>query len=116
MRCPACRHENPAPAKFCLECGTRLVVSCANCRTELPPSEKFQHPALGLVLEMPAGWKTKNTPAAAIATEPNGRAAVALQPAAEGDDPLNGARADGLVKSRWANSREESSQVSPQSS
>ncbi len=56
----------------------------------------FQHPALGLVLEMPAGWKTKNTPAAAIATQPNGRAAVALQPAAEGDDPLNGARADGL--------------------
>ncbi len=41
MRCPACRHENPAPAKFCLECGTRLVVSCANCRTELPPSAKF---------------------------------------------------------------------------
>jgi hypothetical protein len=41
MQCPACRHENPAQAKFCLECGARLVVSCSNCRTELPPSAKF---------------------------------------------------------------------------
>src|SRR5881628_401084 len=41
MPCPACRHENPAQAKFCLECGTRLVVSCSNCRAELPPSAKF---------------------------------------------------------------------------
>src|SRR6059036_1680392 len=41
MQCPACRHENPAQAKFCLECGTRLVVSCSNCGTELPPSAKF---------------------------------------------------------------------------
>src|SRR5438876_3633508 len=41
MQCPACRHENPAQAKFCLECGARLVVTCANCGTELPPSAKF---------------------------------------------------------------------------
>jgi hypothetical protein len=36
MQCPACRYENPAPAKFCLECGASLVVPCPNCRTELP--------------------------------------------------------------------------------
>src|SRR5438445_10137631 len=41
MACPACRHENPAQAKFCLECGARLVVSCSNCGTELPSSAKF---------------------------------------------------------------------------
>jgi len=41
MQCPACRYENPAPAKFCLECGASLVVPCPNCRTELPPSAKF---------------------------------------------------------------------------
>src|SRR3989454_1101809 len=41
MECPACRHENPAQAKFCLECGARLVVSCSNCGTELPSSAKF---------------------------------------------------------------------------
>src|SRR6058998_1889692 len=41
MACPTCRHENPAQAKFCLECGARLVVSCSNCCAELPPSAKF---------------------------------------------------------------------------
>jgi predicted Zn-dependent protease len=56
----------------------------------------FQHPGLALALDMPAGWKTKNTPAAAIAMEPDGRAAVALQLAADGNDPLAGAREDGL--------------------
>jgi predicted Zn-dependent protease len=56
----------------------------------------FQHPDLGLALEMPAGWKTKNTPATAIAMQPNGRAAVALQLVAEGDDPVKGAREDGV--------------------
>jgi predicted Zn-dependent protease len=56
----------------------------------------FQHPGLALALEMPAGWKTKNTPVAAIASEPDRRAAVALQMAADGNDPLAGAREDGL--------------------
>jgi class 3 adenylate cyclase/tetratricopeptide (TPR) repeat protein len=41
MRCPACRHENHAPARFCLKCGASLVVPCSNCGTELPPSAKF---------------------------------------------------------------------------
>jgi len=56
----------------------------------------FQHPDLGLALEMPAGWKTKNTPDAALAMQPNGRAAVALHLVAKGDDPAKGAREDGL--------------------
>jgi GAF domain-containing protein len=25
MQCPRCQHENPPPAKFCLECGTRFA-------------------------------------------------------------------------------------------
>ena len=29
MQCPACRHENPAQAKFCLECGERVTASGA---------------------------------------------------------------------------------------
>ncbi len=41
MQCPACRHENPPQAKFCLECGARLAVICSNCGTELPLSAKF---------------------------------------------------------------------------
>ena len=41
MLCPRCRHENPARAKFCLECGQRLALACAACGTELPETAKF---------------------------------------------------------------------------
>src|SRR5215207_9395365 len=41
MQCSRCQHDNPAVAKFCLECGTRLVLRCAQCSTELPTSAKF---------------------------------------------------------------------------
>jgi class 3 adenylate cyclase len=41
MRCPRCQHENPAGAKFCLECGARFAVACAQCGTQLPAGAKF---------------------------------------------------------------------------
>ncbi|HEX5023176.1 MAG TPA: zinc-ribbon domain-containing protein [Candidatus Binatia bacterium] len=41
MRCPHCQHENPSGAKFCLECGTRFVLTCTKCGTELPAGAKF---------------------------------------------------------------------------
>jgi hypothetical protein len=40
-RCTQCRHENPADAKFCLECGYRMALACAACGTELPVGPKF---------------------------------------------------------------------------
>jgi hypothetical protein len=40
-RCPQCQHENPGDAKFCLECGRRLALSCGACGTELPAGAKF---------------------------------------------------------------------------
>ena len=40
-RCPQCQHENPADAKFCLECGRRVALSCGACGTELPVGAKF---------------------------------------------------------------------------
>jgi predicted ATPase/class 3 adenylate cyclase len=40
MRCPNCQTHNPANAKFCLECGNRLIV-CANCGTVNLPIAKF---------------------------------------------------------------------------
>ncbi len=40
MRCPNCQTVNPAHAKFCLECGTRLN-GCPNCGTINPPGAKF---------------------------------------------------------------------------
>src|SRR5262245_33066842 len=41
MRCPRCQHENPAHAKFCLECGARFAAACAQCGTSLPGGAKF---------------------------------------------------------------------------
>ena len=41
MLCPRCRHENPARAKFCLECGQRLAPACVACGAELPETAKF---------------------------------------------------------------------------
>ncbi len=40
-RCAQCRHENPADAKFCLQCGHRLALVCEACGTELPVGAKF---------------------------------------------------------------------------
>src|SRR5687767_7158705 len=31
MRCPRCRHENRAAAKFCDECAEPLTKGCSNC-------------------------------------------------------------------------------------
>ena len=41
MRCSRCQQENPPQAKFCLECGTRFVLTCTKCGTELPTGAKF---------------------------------------------------------------------------
>ncbi len=40
MRCPNCQTINPPEAKFCLECGTRLLI-CPNCGTVNLPVAKF---------------------------------------------------------------------------
>jgi len=41
MLCPNCQTENPANAKFCLNCGTALALRCSNCQAELPSGAKF---------------------------------------------------------------------------
>jgi class 3 adenylate cyclase len=41
MRCPNCQTENPANAKFCLNCGHALTQRCSNCGTELPAGARF---------------------------------------------------------------------------
>ena len=41
MPCPACRHENPPQAKFCLACGAPFAHRCGHCGTELPQSARF---------------------------------------------------------------------------
>jgi class 3 adenylate cyclase len=41
MKCPWCQHENPPQAKFCLECGARVALTCTKCRSELSAGAKF---------------------------------------------------------------------------
>ena len=41
MKYPRCKHQNPSQAKFCLECGVRLALTCHKCRCDLPVGAKF---------------------------------------------------------------------------
>jgi Adenylate and Guanylate cyclase catalytic domain/Double zinc ribbon len=41
MTCPRCRHDNPADAAFCQECGTRLEAACPSCGTPNQLGAKF---------------------------------------------------------------------------
>jgi len=41
MQCPRCQHENPAKAKYCNGCGTRLDVICSRCGQPNPPGSRF---------------------------------------------------------------------------
>src|SRR5207302_6987326 len=41
MQCRQCRHDVPADAQFCPECGARLAVACPECGTDNGPGYKF---------------------------------------------------------------------------
>jgi class 3 adenylate cyclase/tetratricopeptide (TPR) repeat protein len=41
MKCPRCQQDNPAHARFCLGCGSRLALGCAACGAELPGNARF---------------------------------------------------------------------------
>ncbi|HKZ08046.1 MAG TPA: M48 family metalloprotease [Methylomirabilota bacterium] len=65
----------------------------------------FLHADLDLALQTPAGWTTANTPKAAGAVAPEQAAAVLLQAVGRGNDPVAGARADGLTEPQVAKLR-----------
>src|SRR5262245_52921622 len=50
MKCQGCQAENPAPAKFCEQCGIPLARACSNCGSQLSSGARFcaecGHPAL----------------------------------------------------------------------
>jgi serine/threonine protein kinase len=41
MRCSTCQRENPAEARFCLQCGAPFSARCASCGRELPGDARF---------------------------------------------------------------------------
>jgi class 3 adenylate cyclase/tetratricopeptide (TPR) repeat protein len=53
MQCPGCRQHNPATARFCATCGTRLAAGCAACGAALPSGARFC-PACGVAVAPPA--------------------------------------------------------------
>ena len=79
MRCPNCQTINPPQAKFCLECGNRLVV-CPNCGTVNLPFAKF---CIECGTALTAGvTNTSPLPQGAINPSPtNGNTLTALQSA-----------------------------------
>ena len=59
--CPSCRRENADTARFCVSCGTALVVACSECGAEVPPGADFC-PACGAPVtpqQAPAGEERK---------------------------------------------------------
>ena len=43
MKCPLCRHDNPATARFCEQCAAALARVCASCGTALSVTARFCH-------------------------------------------------------------------------
>ena len=41
MNCPTCQTPNPESAKFCMNCGSKLVLQCPQCNAEVPQGAKF---------------------------------------------------------------------------
>jgi class 3 adenylate cyclase/tetratricopeptide (TPR) repeat protein len=41
MTCAQCQTQNPEDARFCEECGARLVLACPQCGAEISPGKKF---------------------------------------------------------------------------
>jgi predicted Zn-dependent protease len=60
--------------------------------------EDFLHPELDFALSFPSDWKTDNQPEFVVAIPPegDGKTAIVLGLIGEGDDPVEGARADEL--------------------
>jgi predicted Zn-dependent protease len=65
----------------------------------------FLHPDFDLALDTPAGWKTANSPQAAGAVAPDEKAVVFLMLVGDGDDPMAGARADGVSEAQMKSVR-----------
>ena len=41
MQCDSCQHQNRPDARFCSECGQRLLIKCPQCGSGNTPNSKF---------------------------------------------------------------------------
>ena len=61
MRCRSCQHDNPAGARFCSACGTRLAAACVACGLALPQGARFC-PACGRAIDPDPGAAAARAP------------------------------------------------------
>src|SRR5439155_10701956 len=59
MRCPQCQHQNGETAKFCEECGAKLISTCPQCGQQINPTAKFC-PECGTPLTRKSRAKRRN--------------------------------------------------------
>lgn len=69
LRCPDCNYENPEVAKFCEECGAKLVQICSNCCSEVNLRAKFCLEC-GQALILSQTSQTRPTSQTALVLEP----------------------------------------------
>ncbi len=55
--CPSCQNKNPFEAKFCANCGTRLLLTCTHCGTENNTEARFCHQCGNKLIERQADIK-----------------------------------------------------------
>ncbi len=65
MNCPSCLAENPAGARFCMECCSALGMSCPSCGLELPGGALFCFQSGHRLGEQNGGPAVQPAPAAA---------------------------------------------------
>ncbi len=66
MHCPRCGTDNPAQARFCLNCGEKLVAICPDCGAETPPNASFC-PSCGTAMQAGSAEALQQQSAAAFA-------------------------------------------------
>ncbi|MCW5747835.1 MAG: AAA family ATPase, partial [Alphaproteobacteria bacterium] len=64
MKCPTCSFDNEAHAKFCINCGTVLVIDCPSCGHNNAPTARFCA-ACGLALAALSSEPAQLAPASA---------------------------------------------------
>ncbi len=69
MQCPQCQHENNATAKFCEDCGARIIRTCPACDHEVSPRAKFCETCgttLAASMLAPTSLQSQQQPAAQV--------------------------------------------------
>jgi len=64
MKCSRCQEPNPPQARFCSDCGAKLVAICPACGVDLPDGSRFCF-ACGLRIAPPSADATPARPPAA---------------------------------------------------